>query len=72
MLEDIKRDIAEKGYSEVMTVGLANLCFRSTNEKSSQQQLDEWCKVNGYMYEVFDSKDGRNRSCQWLRFFLQR
>jgi hypothetical protein len=72
MLDGIKREIAEKGYSEVMTVGLANLCFRSTNEKSSQQQLDKWCEVNGYMYEVFDGKDGRNRSCQWVRFSRQR
>jgi hypothetical protein len=72
MLDDIERDVAKKGYCEIMTVALANLCFKSTNEKSSQQRLDEWCDARGYTYEVFDGRDAYKKPSQWVRFYRRR
>lgn len=72
MLDDIERDIAAKGFSEVMSVGLENLCFKDTSEKTGQQRLDEWCQAKGYTYEVFDRKDAQKKMRQWLRFSRQR
>ena len=68
VVDEIADDVAEHGRHETMMVVLANTCFRRTDSKSSQQELDEWCQGHGFIYDVLGGRDARNKPQQFVRF----
>ncbi len=69
VVDEIANNVAEHGSHETLTVALANTCFRKTDSRSSQEQLDEWCQNHGFGYNVYDERDTHKRIQQFIRFF---